>query len=116
MTSLAALLAAALLCTACDEPAPVDPIWSDWETPAAGCDARTRIEIGDDYRGEGRVVFDDCSVCQVSLDVEALGDAEYEIEVDGVDCQGTIDLDCVLFDDELECEDAQGVRYDLERD
>ncbi len=111
-----ALLAGAATLPGCDDPESVDPIWSEWTMPANGCEVRTLIEIGDDYRGEGRVVYDDCSVCRIELEVDPQGGNEYEIQVDGVDCQGTIDLDCELHDDELDCEDATGVRYDLERE
>lgn len=98
-----------------DEPY-VDPVWGDWEGSSNGCPARTAFEIDDDYRGDGRVVLDDCSVCEVNLDIEAEGDGEYEIEVAGVNCQGTIDLDCEVDDEELECQDNVGIRYDFERD
>ncbi len=101
---------------ACAEEPYVDPVWGDWEGRSNGCAARTEFEIDDDYRGDGRIVLEDCSVCQVNLDVEPEDDGEYELEVAGVDCQGTIDLDCEIDDDELECQDSVGTRYDFERD
>jgi hypothetical protein len=104
-----------LLLPACGDEPFVDPVWGEWESRSNGCSARTAFDIGDDYRGDGRIVFGDCSVCQVNIDVDAQGDGEYELEVSGVDCEGTVDFDCELFDDELECEDAVGGRYDLER-
>jgi len=100
---------------ACEEQPYVDPVWGEWEGRSNGCPARTEFEIDDDYRGDGRLVLDDCSVCQVNLDIDADGEGEYELEVAGVDCQGTIDLDCEVDDDELECQDEAGGRYDFER-
>ncbi len=101
--------------TACDSEEDIDPVWGDWEGRANGCAARTEFEIDDDYKGDGRVVFDDCSVCQVNIDVDPEDDGEYQLEVDGVDCEGSLDLDCELDDDELECQDSTGMRSDFER-
>lgn len=115
MTRTAALIVLAVLGPACDPEPTADPVWGSWEARSEGCNARTQLEIDEDYNGEGRVVFDDCSVCEVRLDVAAVGDDAYELEVDGVSCEGTIDLDCTL-ERELECEDAVGTRYYFERD
>jgi hypothetical protein len=117
MTRTAALILLALSAfgPACDSEPSADPVWGGWEARSQGCNARTQLEIGEDYDGEGRVVFDDCSVCEVRLDVAAVGGDAYELEVDGVSCEGTIDLDCTLTD-ELECEDSLGNRYYFERD
>lgn len=107
-------LVAVLAVSGCDEEPFVDPVWGEWEGRANGCAARTEFEVDDDYRGDGKVVFDDCSVCEVNLDIEADGE-DYELEVAGVSCQGTFDLDCEIDDDELECQDLEGNRYDFER-
>jgi len=111
------LLAFSFLCAlpACNDEPYIDPVWGEWEGRSNGCAARTEFEIDDDYRGDGRLVLDDCTVCDIDIDVDADGDGEYELEVAGVDCRGTIDLDCEVDDDELECQDAVGGRYDFER-
>ncbi|MEM6292516.1 MAG: hypothetical protein AAGA54_14675 [Myxococcota bacterium] len=100
---------------ACDDEPFVDPVWGEWEGRANGCPARTEFEVDDDYRGDGRLVFDDCSVCEVNLDIEPEDDGEYEFEVAGVTCQGALDFECEIDDDELECQDAVGNRFDFER-
>lgn len=111
------LLPALMLCltAACDTAADIDPVWGEWEARANGCPARTELVIDDDDRGDGRVVLDDCSVCQIDVEVKARGDERYQLQVDAVDCQGTLDLDCTLDDDELECQDPVGQRYELSR-
>lgn len=114
-TLLLAFSALVALPACADEPY-VDPVWGDWEGNSNGCPARTEFEVDDDYRGDGRIVLQDCTVCEVNLDIEPEDDGEYEFEVAGVNCQGTIDLDCEIDDDELECEDSVGTRYDFERD
>ena len=100
---------------ACDDEPYVDPVWGEWEGRSNGCSARTEFDIDDDYRGDGRLVLSDCTVCQVNIDVDADGEGEYELEIAGVDCQGTVDLECEVDDDELECQDEVGNRYDYER-
>ncbi len=111
------LLAFSFLCVlpACEDEPYVDPVWGEWEARSNGCAARTEFDIDDDYRGDGRLVLNDCTVCDIDIDVDADGDGEYELEVAGVDCRGTIDLDCEIDDDELECQDSVGTRYDFER-
>jgi hypothetical protein len=100
----------------CDSEENIDPVWGSWEAEANGCNARTKFEIDDDYKGDGRYVTSDCTVCDVNLDIENRGDGDYEIEVNPVDCQGTLDLDCELDDTELECEDEVGNKIDFEQD
>lgn len=100
---------------ACGAGPEADPVWGAWEAPSAGCNARTVFEIDPDYNGEGRIVFDDCSVCEIRLDVAEIDAGEYEIEVDGVTCDGTLDLDCTL-QGELACEDRDGARYYFRRE
>lgn len=106
---------ACLTSSGCDEEF-IDPAWGDWEARNGSCDANTQFEIDDDYRGDGRFVTSECKVCQVNLEIELVDDGEYEIEADAVDCSGSLDLDCELDDDELECEDRGGTRIDFERD
>ena len=91
-------------------------MWGDWEAGANGCNARTEFEIDDDYKGDGKVVLSDCTVCDANLEIDPDGDDEYEIEVNYVDCNGTEDLECELDDDELECQTDNGSRIDFERD
>lgn len=110
---LIALLAVVAL-PGCDEEPFVDAVWGEWEGSSNGCPARTEFEVDDDYRGDGQIVMDDCSVCEINLDIE-VDDEEYEFEVAGVNCQGTFDLDCEVDDDELECQDADGNRFDFDR-
>lgn len=106
---------ASLSTVGCDAEQP-DPVVGDWTAPAAGCNSRTEFEIDDDYKGDGRYVTANCTVCQVNIEIDAEGDGEYELRLDPVDCMGTLDLDCELDDDELECEDQGGTRVDFEMD
>ncbi len=99
-----------LAASACDGQPFVDPVWGEWEGRSNGCPARTEFDVDDDYRGDGRIVFDDCSVCELNLEVEVEDDGDYDFEVAGVSCQGTLDFSCEIDDDELECQDAAGNR------
>jgi hypothetical protein len=115
-TILLTLSAALCLSTVgCDADAP-DPVVDEWTAPAANCNSRTQFEIDDDYKGDGRYVTASCTVCQVNIEVDPEGDGEYELRLDPVDCMGTLDLDCEIDDDELECEDQSGNRVDFEMD
>ena len=113
-TIITTILAVLPLTTVGCEDEKFDPIWGEWEAQANGCNVRTQFEVDDDYKGDGRYVTGDCTVCEVNLEVDPQGDGDYEIEVNPVDCQGTLDLDCNLDDDELECEDGMGGRIDFE--
>ncbi len=79
------LLALSLLVTlpACADEPYVGPVWGDWEGRSNGCPARTEFEVDDDYRGDGRISLDDCTVCEVNLDIEPEDEGEYEVEVAG---------------------------------